>query len=717
MVTFNELLEQLATKHENTVAALESRTACLRDEILSLRSSLEISRPAAAALLHGDPGESDPVSPDMVTCELSAPRMFQQDALHRTLMQVEGNDDMEETLVIIFGEEVQPHLGFKIIWGKDSTDMPAIQRVDKDSAAHSRGICPGDVLVAVNGIATVGRAREELLPLLRQRPLRLEFLRRGAGAFSNAEQKKDVLEESRSECLQALIDTDVDKQALRNTWQEAPTAAQHVQANGYRRSTTSQSSQIAEEGGTEDWTMGVKSLVLSAHSQADVPNIVRVLEGKSQNLGTFRTEVARRFLRLAGWLANIEEPPRNGYCHYISESKAMFAFSSLVIISHALCVSIVSDWELQHSSVKPPFIFNVLDMAFMSFYAMELILRLYVHGLYFFIGEHSGWNIFDALLVGMSGIDVALLILDASPANDSSTNISWVRIVRLFKLAKVLRTFRVMKVFRELYTMLESFARCFVSMFWGMALMLFLLYVSALVFAQGFASLMASAELPEDELLNVKQNFGSVSTSMLSLYMAVTGGNDWSVYYDMIRQTGSFYEVLFLLYTFFSVFALFNIMTGIFVERAMQASIPDRDEMIFEAQKKLQQQVEEFRSLCVKLDTDESGKISEEEFKEHMKNPFMISYMSQVGLELHDVQHFFKVVASDAEEVDIDHFVEGCMAMKGSATALDVHKQIYESRKIREQLDIILDTMCPARCCTPDGQNSLDAQPMPIMLQ
>jgi len=247
--------------------------------------------------------------------------------------------------------------------------------------------------------------------------------------------------------------------------------------------------------------------------------------------------------------------------------------------------------------------------------------------------------------------------------------------------------------------------------------MLFLLFIFALVFAQGVATFLSSAELPEDELLNITQIFGSVATSMLSLYMAVTGGNDWTVYYGVIRRTGAFYEIVFLLYTFFFGFALFNIMTGVFLERAIQAAVPDRDEMIHQEQKKLQEQVEEFRSLCTRLDTRKSGTISQEEFREHMRNPMMVSYMSHVGLVLHDVEHFFHVIAgNDAKEVDIDRFVEGCMAMKGNATALDVHKQIAASGKILDRLDHVLQRMLPGEGCMPcrlndhDGEHRLTCQ-------
>lgn len=41
----------------------------------------------------------------------------------------------------------------------------------------------------------------------------------------------------------------------------------------------------------------------------------------------------------------------------------------------------------------------------------------------------------------------------------------------------------------------------------------------------------------------------------LSLYLSVTGGNDWSMYYAVMVQIGSFYPAVFLSYTFFFIFA------------------------------------------------------------------------------------------------------------------------------------------------------------------
>lgn len=178
--------------------------------------------------------------------------------------------------------------------------------------------------------------------------------------------------------------------------------------------------------------------------------------------------------------------------------------------------------------------------------------------------------------------------------------------------------------------------------------------------------------------------------------MAVTGGDDWRLYYDIIERCGTFYTYVFLLFTFTFVFALFNILTGVIVEKAVSATQVDRDELILEQCLKSRKEADEFRALCKRLDTDSSGSITFEEFLECMEDERMVSYMATVGLEVHDVELFFKIVAkasSNDDRVDIDKFVEGCMSMRGGASGLDMQKSLYETSRLQARLRAMEETL------------------------
>jgi hypothetical protein len=247
-----------------------------------------------------------------------------------------------------------------------------------------------------------------------------------------------------------------------------------------------------------------------------------------------------------------------------------------------------------------------------------------------------------------------------------------------------------MKVFKELATLLDSFKQSCESMFWCFVMLVFLLYIFALIVVQGMSGLLlvSGASLDFHELTDIEESFGSVSQTMLTLYMSVTGGDDWSMYYQVASLAGAWYSLLFIFFTFFFTQALFNILAGVFVQKALLASKPDRDDLVLDQIRKRKKEEEEFRQLCRRLDQNNDG-ISYPEFVESMSNELMVSYMSSVGLEVHDVELFFRIVAGDCslkEVVDIDQFVAGCMTMRGSATALDMRKQMFEMNALSRQL-------------------------------
>jgi len=65
-------------------------------------------------------------------------------------------------------------LEFDVEWLEDG---PRVGAVKGGGAAHQKGIVKGDLLSEINGTPTSGRSREELLPLLKARPLHLKLRR------------------------------------------------------------------------------------------------------------------------------------------------------------------------------------------------------------------------------------------------------------------------------------------------------------------------------------------------------------------------------------------------------------------------------------------------------------------------------------------------------------------------------------------------------------
>merc|ERR1719446_288096 len=94
---------------------------------------------------------------------------------------------------------------------------------------------------------------------------------------------------------------------------------------------------------------------------------------------------------------------------------------------------------------------------------------------------------------------------------------------------------------------------------------------------------------------------------MLSLYQSVTGGMDWSLLYDIITGAGDIYACAYLFFVFFFTFALFNTLTGVFVEKAVACSGPDREDMVIKRRKQVRADAREFMRLSRMLDPNKTG--------------------------------------------------------------------------------------------------------------
>merc|ERR1712039_519735 len=162
---------------------------------------------------------------------------------------------------------------------------------------------------------------------------------------------------------------------------------------------------------------------------------------------------------------------------------------------------------------------------------------------------------------------------------------SFARLLRLLKLSKILRMVRFLTFFKALQDYMVSFERSVVSLFWAFVLMFFAVYIFGLTFSS--AALGHLLEDPDtSDRSRILDKYGSSYQTMLTLYMCVTGGADWGDAFEIVLLCGEVYGVLFIFFTFLFGFAIFNIITAIIVEKAVQTLAPDVEEELEEYHQK-----------------------------------------------------------------------------------------------------------------------------------
>jgi len=170
------------------------------------------------------------------------------------------------------------------------------------------------------------------------------------------------------------------------------------------------------------------------------------------------------------------------------------------------------------------------------------------------------------------------------------------------------------------------------------------------------------------------QKFGTVQKAILTLFQCTTGGADWNETYDLMETVGPIHAACFVFYILFACFAAFNIVTSIFVDKAMKLAQPDLETLLFEKRREDLKNAHSLRRLCCEADLNASGTISFTEFIGIIEDPKLRSEIEMRGLDIKDAEMFFTLLTSvtGEKEVKIDTFVAGCMKMKGIAMNVDL---------------------------------------------
>merc|ERR1719410_1587229 len=112
------------------------------------------------------------------------------------------------------------------------------------------------------------------------------------------------------------------------------------------------------------------------------------------------------------------------------------------------------------------------------------MLRLLAERWAFFKPKNDGWwNIFDTILVGLSLIDVALTWSQAGKA----MNVTFARVMRLFRFVRILRLVRVMRFFYSFRLMIFSVFYSILCLLWVFGMLLFIMYFFAMFFLHGIS--------------------------------------------------------------------------------------------------------------------------------------------------------------------------------------------------------------------------------------
>ena len=233
------------------------------------------------------------------------------------------------------------------------------------------------------------------------------------------------------------------------------------------------------------------------------------------------------------------------------------------------------------------------------------------------------------------------------------------------------------------------------SLFWCIVMLLCTLYIWSILIMQLLLLNLEGAfdiNTANDEGETLKTMFSTVRRTSITLFQATSSGIDWGEVYELLSPHGGLLSALFVAYVVFFVVVAWNIVTSLFIQKALTLSKPDREELTFDLLRDRMRCAKELTELFNKLDDNEDGYISFDELRhlDKNENAELRDWLEVRNIRVHDLEQFGEIIQSMHEDssgsCDIKTLVSACLHMQGHASGVDIQSLSYDVQRLQKMV-------------------------------
>eukprot|EP00927_Polykrikos_kofoidii_P011868 TRINITY_DN15075_c0_g2_i1.p1 TRINITY_DN15075_c0_g2~~TRINITY_DN15075_c0_g2_i1.p1 ORF type:complete len:628 (-),score=123.42 TRINITY_DN15075_c0_g2_i1:647-2530(-) len=363
-----------------------------------------------------------------------------------------------------------------------------------------------------------------------------------------------------------------------------------------------------------------------------------------------------------------------------------------LILMNAITLGIQADYAAQYRTDDFPQVFQIIERIFAFFFTSELALRLYAMRLSFFFTRRLSvlvWNYFDLLIVFAQLLEEAIALLSSS-IGINTKNLRVLRVLRILRLVRVLRVVRVLRLISELRTIVSSILGSFKSLFWTMVLLLLMIYIVGVYFTQSVTNHMVEQIEEEPDGIHILSKneqaldyyFGSLARTLLTLWEAIAGGEDWDKMAMPLGEVQSFVAVIFVCYIAFALLALMNVVTGFFVHTALLRA--KKEEEVFIAD-----QIVNLFNVAGDARSDQDSRLTEADILAVLSDVDNAAEWKAIDIVPAEAQYIFRLLDVDnLGWIDFEEFMSGCLRIKGPAQSMDLLTVMQEHRMFAKKFGV-----------------------------
>lgn len=259
---------------------------------------------------------------------------------------------------------------------------------------------------------------------------------------------------------------------------------------------------------------------------------------------------------------------------------------------------------------------------------------------------------------------------------------------------RVLRLVRLLHFVGELATIISSISNSLRPFLWILLLLMMIIYMIAIVFTQivfskrfemksfpPVGSLAITAWNEEDETLVAW--WGSLGRSALSLFEAILGGCDWEdVVRPLDRSIHPMLPFVFSIYIAFTLLCILNVITGTFVQSAMQGA----------ENEKARDFINGTKAMFNDVGADELAMVTWDQYKEMLEDPVFKSNLRRIDVSKMDARLLFRLLDIDrVGEVDFDKLIASMLRLQQGSKFMDIMKLMFVVEGHHRMFDKITD--------------------------
>eukprot|EP00928_Gymnodinium_smaydae_P051336 TRINITY_DN34875_c0_g1_i1.p1 TRINITY_DN34875_c0_g1~~TRINITY_DN34875_c0_g1_i1.p1 ORF type:complete len:594 (+),score=90.49 TRINITY_DN34875_c0_g1_i1:40-1821(+) len=386
-----------------------------------------------------------------------------------------------------------------------------------------------------------------------------------------------------------------------------------------------------------------------------VPNTEVIREDVSSDLPDYPQEIAPD-----GYAYSAEQ----AVWVEIVESERFEHFCGFLVMVNSLAIGLQTDYRVMHGKKEGAGIdfIDILDAFFCALFSCELMMRMYAYRGRFFSVDGWAWHLFDTVVVALQIFEELISVFSFLEFPFGAGFFTTIRLLRAVRIARLVRLFHL---FQELRTIVYSIVKSFVSLFWTLLLLFLLIYGFSVIFLQVvMTNLPDEGEGPvEVDGKDLRYWFGGLGRTMLTLFEVIVGGSNWdTLIIKLTNEIGICTGLCFCFYIAFALFVMLNVVTGVFVDTAMNVAKEEADLQVA-------------TNLCELFfeKGSTSSSLTDQDFQDKLDSPTLQAFMKSIDVDINSAHELFALYdEDDSGSVDAEEMVKGFLRLRGSARSLDL---------------------------------------------